>query len=70
MKIKSFKPKFTKIKSCAKELFESQYQQVEFIFEYLNNGFRKTYAYQELSLDRLEEYKYLASNIDHIWENL
>lgn len=69
MKLKNFKHTFKKIRRCASALFDQTNDRVQFIFDYLNNDFKKTYAYQTINFAR-DEYEYLCSDISHIWDNL
>lgn len=69
MKLKRFKHTFKKIRNSAFDLFDQTNDRVNFIFDYLNNEFKKTYAYQTLNFAK-EEYDYLSSDISHIWQNL
>lgn len=69
MKLKNFKHQFKKIRNAAYELFDHTNDRVDFIFHYLNNGFKTTYAYQTLNFAK-EEYDWLCSDIQHVWDNL
>lgn len=69
MKLKNFKHQFKRIRNAAFELFDHTNDRVQFIFDYLNHGFKKTYASQTMHFQK-KEYDWLCSDIQHVWQNL